>query len=50
LTKEHTSQAVLKILAEAQSGIPMGTVRPPLTAPPPAYDVQDALARLRPPS
>jgi hypothetical protein len=37
---------VLKVLAQAQSGIPMGTVRPPLLPPPPSYDVQAALARL----
>jgi len=47
LTKEHNPQGVLKVLAEAQSGIPMGTVRPPLTPPPPAYDVQGALHRLQ---
>lgn len=50
LTKEHDSQGVLKVLAEAQSGISMGTVRPPLTPPPPTYDVKDALARLEPPT
>ncbi len=46
LTKVHDSPGVLKVLAEAQSGIPMGTVRPPLLPPPPSYDVQAALARL----
>jgi dihydrodipicolinate synthase/N-acetylneuraminate lyase len=49
LSKEHDPQGVLKVLAEAQSGIAMGTVRPPLTAPPATYDVQKALARLEPP-
>jgi 4-hydroxy-tetrahydrodipicolinate synthase len=46
LTKEHDSPGVLKVLAQAQSGIPMGTVRPPLLPPPASYDVQAALARL----
>lgn len=46
LSKVHDSPGVLKVLAEAQSGIAMGTVRPPLLPPPPSYDVQDALARL----
>ncbi len=46
LSKEHDSPGVLKVLAQAQSGIPMGTVRPPLLPPPPSYDVHDALARL----
>lgn len=31
MTKEHTSVALLKKLAEARHGVPMGTVRPPLT-------------------
>jgi dihydrodipicolinate synthase/N-acetylneuraminate lyase len=48
LTKEeHDSPGVLKVLAQAQSGIPMGTVRPPLLPPPAAYDVEAALERLR---
>jgi dihydrodipicolinate synthase/N-acetylneuraminate lyase len=46
LSRVHDSPGVLKVLAEAQSGIPMGTVRPPLLPPPPSYDVQAALARL----
>jgi 4-hydroxy-tetrahydrodipicolinate synthase len=46
VTREHDSPGVLKRLAEAQSGIPMGTVRPPLLPPPPSYDVAAALARL----
>jgi len=46
LTKEHDSPGVLKVLAQARSRIPMGTVRPPLQPPPPSYDVQAALARL----
>jgi dihydrodipicolinate synthase/N-acetylneuraminate lyase len=48
LTKEaHDSPGVLKVLAQAQSGIPMGTVRPPLLPPPAGYDVEAALQRLR---
>jgi dihydrodipicolinate synthase/N-acetylneuraminate lyase len=50
LTKEHDPPGVLKVLAEAQSGIPMGTVRPPLTPPPASYDVQGALERLQAPT
>jgi dihydrodipicolinate synthase/N-acetylneuraminate lyase len=46
LSKVHDAPGVLKVLAEAQSGIPMGTVRPPLLPPPPSYDVQAALGRL----
>ncbi len=46
LTRQHDSPGVLKALAQARSGIPMGTVRPPLLAPPAGYDVDAALARL----
>ncbi len=46
LTKEHDSPGILKTLASAQTGISMGTVRPPLLPPPTSYDVQDALARI----
>jgi len=46
LTKEHDSPGILKVLAQARSGIPMGSVRPPLLPPPASYDVQAALARL----
>ncbi len=48
LTREHDSPGLLKVLAEAQSGIPMGTVRPPLLPPPPSYDLDAALASLTP--
>jgi 4-hydroxy-tetrahydrodipicolinate synthase len=47
LTKEHDSPGILKVLAQAQSGIPMGTVRPPLLPPPAWYDVEGAVERLR---
>lgn len=43
-TKEYTSAAVLKRLAEARHGVPMGTVRPPLTPAPPEYDTTPVLA------
>ena len=46
LTKEHDSPGILKALASAQSGIPMGTVRPPLLPPPAGYDVDAALDRI----
>jgi len=46
LSREHDSPGVLKVLAQAQTGIPMGTVRPPLLPPPASYDVSAALARL----
>lgn len=46
LTQEHDSPGILKALASAQSGVPMGTVRPPLLPPPTWYDVDAALARL----
>ena len=37
-TKEYTSAAVLKKLAQARNGASMGTVRPPLTPAPTDYD------------
>jgi dihydrodipicolinate synthase/N-acetylneuraminate lyase len=42
-TKEHTSAAVLKKLAQGRHGIPMGTVRPPLTPAPAHYDPDPTL-------
>jgi len=47
LTRVHDSPGVLKALAQARSGVAMGTVRPPLLPPPPSYDVQAALERLQ---
>lgn len=38
MTKEYTSAALLKRLAEARHGHPMGTVRPPLVPAPDDYD------------
>lgn len=38
MTKEYTSAALLKRLAEARHGHPMGTVRPPLVPAPEGYD------------
>lgn len=46
VTREHDSPALLKVLAQARHGIPMGTVRPPLVAPPASYDVRNALDRI----
>jgi 4-hydroxy-tetrahydrodipicolinate synthase len=43
MTKEYTSAAVLKRLAEARHGVPMGTVRPPLTPAPANYDPRPTL-------
>jgi dihydrodipicolinate synthase/N-acetylneuraminate lyase len=37
MTKEYTSAAVLKKLAEARHGVALGTIRPPLTPTPPGY-------------
>jgi 4-hydroxy-tetrahydrodipicolinate synthase len=37
-TKEYAAPAVLKRLAQARHGIPMGTVRPPLVPVPAGYD------------
>ncbi len=47
LTKEHDSPGILKVLAQAQSGVSMGTVRPPLLPPPAQYDIEGALERVR---
>jgi len=47
LTRVHDSPGVLKALAQARSGVPMGTVRPPLLPPPPSYDVRAAVERLQ---
>lgn len=43
MTKEYTSAAVLKRLAEARHGVPMGTVRPPLVPAPADYDPHPVL-------
>lgn len=48
LTKEYASPGVLKRLAQARHGAPMGTVRPPLVPVPDSYDVEEALHRLDP--
>ncbi|HEV2094226.1 MAG TPA: dihydrodipicolinate synthase family protein [Rubrobacter sp.] len=42
-TKEYTSAAVLKKLAQARHGVSMGTVRPPLTPAPTDYDPDPTL-------
>ncbi len=42
-TKEYTSAAVLKKLAQARYGVSMGTVRPPLTPAPADYDPNPTL-------
>ncbi len=44
MTKEYASAAVLKKLAEARHGTPMGTVRPPFVPVPADYDPRPALA------
>ncbi len=44
ITKEYASAAVLKKLAEARHGTPMGTVRPPFVPVPADYDPRPALA------
>ena len=44
MTKEYASAAVLKKLAEARHGTPMGTVRPPFVPAPVDYDPKPALA------
>ncbi len=44
MTKEYASAAVLKKLAEARHGTPMGTVRPPFVPAPADYDPGPALA------
>jgi 4-hydroxy-tetrahydrodipicolinate synthase len=45
MTKEYASMAVLKRVAEARHGHPMGTVRPPLEPLPPTFDAAAAAAR-----
>ncbi len=45
MTKEHASAGVLKRVAEARHGLPMGTVRPPLTPVPASFDAAAAAAR-----
>ena len=44
ITKEYASAAVLKKLAEARHGAPMGTVRPPFVPLPADYDLGSALS------
>jgi dihydrodipicolinate synthase/N-acetylneuraminate lyase len=44
MTKEHASAAVLKRLAEARHGAPMGTVRPPFVPLPEDYDPEPVLS------
>jgi 4-hydroxy-tetrahydrodipicolinate synthase len=44
MTKEYASAAVLKKLAEARHGAPMGTVRPPFVPLPADYDPGPALS------
>ncbi len=44
MTKEYASAAVLKKLAEARHGTPMGTVRPPFVPAPADYDPEPVLA------
>ena len=46
LTKEYASPGLLKLLAQARHGAPMGTVRPPLVPVPASYDVEAALGRM----
>ena len=45
MTKEHTSAGVLKLVAQARHGHPMGTVRPPLLPVPPSFDAACAAER-----
>ncbi|MGY1815705.1 dihydrodipicolinate synthase family protein [Blastococcus sp. SYSU D00820] len=45
MTKEHTSMGVLKRIAEARHGLPMGTVRPPLAPVPASFDAAAAATR-----
>ena len=42
-TKEHSSPAVLKRLAQERHGVPMGTVRPPFVPLPRGYDAGEVL-------
>src|SRR3712207_255348 len=44
MTKEYASAAVLKKLAEARHGAPMGTVRPPFVPLPQDYDPEPVLS------
>ena len=44
MTKEYASAAVLKRLAEARHGAPMGTVRPPFLPLPADYDPEPVLS------
>jgi dihydrodipicolinate synthase/N-acetylneuraminate lyase len=44
MTKEYASAAVLKRLAEARHGAPMGTVRPPFVPLPTGYDPEPVLS------
>ena len=44
MTKEYASPGVLKKLAEARHGAPMGTVRPPFVPVPAGYDPEPVLA------
>jgi dihydrodipicolinate synthase/N-acetylneuraminate lyase len=44
ITKEYASAAVLKRLAEARHGAPMGTVRPPFVPLPEGYDPEPVLS------
>ena len=44
MTKEYASAAVLKRLAEARHGAPMGTVRPPFVPLPEDYDPETVLS------
>jgi 4-hydroxy-tetrahydrodipicolinate synthase len=44
MTKEYASAAVLKKLAEARHGAPMGTVRPPFAPLPAGYDPEPILS------
>ena len=47
MTKEYASPAVLKKLAQARHGAPMGTVRPPFVPVPTDYDPEPALEAAR---
>jgi dihydrodipicolinate synthase/N-acetylneuraminate lyase len=46
-TKEHSSPAVLKRLAQERHGVPMGTVRPPFLPLPQGYDAGEVLRAAR---
>jgi len=48
MTKEYASPAVLKRLAEARHGAPMGTVRPPFVPLPEDYDPEPVLSAAGP--